>query len=77
MGMACELDSLVSGFLDAQALEQAAGFHHLFDHPLKSDVVRLADKAQCFYRQPRPVSGLKAGSLMPEGNQPAWRTLTR
>lgn len=48
MGMVCELDSLVSGFLEAQALEQAAGFHHLFDQPLKCDVVRLADKAQFF-----------------------------
>lgn len=48
MGMTSELHSLVSRFSKAQVLEQAAGFHHLFDQPLTAEVVRLADKAQCF-----------------------------
>jgi hypothetical protein len=48
MGMVCELNSLVSGFSEARSFEQAAGLHHLFDQPLKADVIRLADKARCF-----------------------------
>lgn len=47
MVMVCELNSRVTAFSEAQVLEQAAGLHHLFDQPLKADVVRLADKAQC------------------------------
>lgn len=48
MGTVCELDSMVSKFLDAQAFERAIGVHHLFDQPLKADVVRLANKVQRF-----------------------------
>ena len=50
MGSVYELDSLVSAFQESQALENSLGVHHLFDHPLKADVVRLADKVQGFMK---------------------------
>lgn len=50
MGSGYDLDSMVSAFQESQAFENSIGIHHLFDHPSKGDVVRLADKVQGFMK---------------------------